>query len=189
MRYCMMPSLRDALITGDHSLIGPTWYGIHKNLHIQPFLLTIFGPINYGPPQYIREARVSLNKIRTYNAELTKPSKQRLTTPASGRADTADIGNRARCREGGPRNDPPSRSTWCDLIASFSISFMSVDVNANRSKPMALSTRECLSQLGARTEATVLLVASGAVLAVGQGMGTETRPLYSSVVRVRYTRH
>ena len=22
----------------------------HKNLYIQPFLLTIFGPINYGPP-------------------------------------------------------------------------------------------------------------------------------------------
>ena len=25
-------------------------YGIHKNLFIQPFLLTIVGPINYGPP-------------------------------------------------------------------------------------------------------------------------------------------
>ena len=25
-------------------------YGIHKNLYIQPFLLTVFGPINYGPP-------------------------------------------------------------------------------------------------------------------------------------------
>ena len=25
-------------------------YGIHKNLHIYPFLLTKFGPINYGPP-------------------------------------------------------------------------------------------------------------------------------------------
>ena len=24
--------------------------GIHKNLYISPFLLTIFGPINYGPP-------------------------------------------------------------------------------------------------------------------------------------------
>ena len=26
-------------------------YGIHKNLYMYPFLLTIFGPINYGPPQ------------------------------------------------------------------------------------------------------------------------------------------
>ena len=25
-------------------------YGIHKNLYMYPFLLTIFGPINYGPP-------------------------------------------------------------------------------------------------------------------------------------------
>ena len=25
-------------------------YGIHKNPYIEPFLLTIFGPINYGPP-------------------------------------------------------------------------------------------------------------------------------------------
>ena len=25
-------------------------YGIHKNLYIEAFLLTIFGPINYGPP-------------------------------------------------------------------------------------------------------------------------------------------
>ena len=25
-------------------------YGVHKKLYIQPFLLTIFGPINYGPP-------------------------------------------------------------------------------------------------------------------------------------------
>ena len=25
-------------------------YGIHKNLYIKPFLLAIFGPINYGPP-------------------------------------------------------------------------------------------------------------------------------------------
>ena len=25
-------------------------YGIHKNLYITPFLLTIFGAINYGPP-------------------------------------------------------------------------------------------------------------------------------------------
>ena len=25
-------------------------YGIHKNLYIQHFLLTIVGPINYGPP-------------------------------------------------------------------------------------------------------------------------------------------
>ena len=25
-------------------------YGIHKNLYIQPFLPTLFGPINYGPP-------------------------------------------------------------------------------------------------------------------------------------------
>ena len=25
-------------------------YGIHKNLYILPFLLTIFDPINYGPP-------------------------------------------------------------------------------------------------------------------------------------------
>ena len=24
--------------------------GIHKNLYIKPFLLTMFGPINYGPP-------------------------------------------------------------------------------------------------------------------------------------------
>ena len=24
--------------------------GIHKNLYIYPLLLTIFGPINYGPP-------------------------------------------------------------------------------------------------------------------------------------------
>ena len=24
--------------------------GLHKNLYIQPFLLTVFGPINYGPP-------------------------------------------------------------------------------------------------------------------------------------------
>ena len=25
-------------------------YGIHKYLYISPFLLTIFGPINYVPP-------------------------------------------------------------------------------------------------------------------------------------------
>ena len=25
-------------------------YGVNKNLYIQPFLLTIFGPINYGAP-------------------------------------------------------------------------------------------------------------------------------------------
>ena len=25
-------------------------YGIEKNQYIQPFLLRIFGPINYGPP-------------------------------------------------------------------------------------------------------------------------------------------
>ena len=25
-------------------------YGMHKNLYILPLLLTIFGPINYGPP-------------------------------------------------------------------------------------------------------------------------------------------
>ena len=25
-------------------------YGVHKNLNIQAFLLTIFGPVNYGPP-------------------------------------------------------------------------------------------------------------------------------------------
>ena len=25
-------------------------YVLHKNLYISPFLLTIFGPINYGPP-------------------------------------------------------------------------------------------------------------------------------------------
>ena len=24
-------------------------YGIHKNLYVNPFLLTIFGPVNYGP--------------------------------------------------------------------------------------------------------------------------------------------
>ena len=23
---------------------------IHKNLYVLPFLLTIFGPVNYGPP-------------------------------------------------------------------------------------------------------------------------------------------
>ena len=25
-------------------------YGVHKNLYIKPFLLTIFGPVNYAPP-------------------------------------------------------------------------------------------------------------------------------------------
>ena len=25
-------------------------YGTHKNLNISLFLLTIFGPVNYGPP-------------------------------------------------------------------------------------------------------------------------------------------
>ena len=25
-------------------------YGIHKNLYVQAFLPTIFGPVNYGPP-------------------------------------------------------------------------------------------------------------------------------------------
>ena len=25
-------------------------YDIHKNLYIKQFLLTIFGPVNYGPP-------------------------------------------------------------------------------------------------------------------------------------------
>ena len=25
-------------------------YGTHKNLYVSPFLLTIFGPVNYGPP-------------------------------------------------------------------------------------------------------------------------------------------
>ena len=25
-------------------------YGIHKNLYISSFLLTLFGPLNYGPP-------------------------------------------------------------------------------------------------------------------------------------------
>ena len=37
-------------ITGDH-IVNRT-YGEHKNLYqvYLPFLLTIFGPINYGPP-------------------------------------------------------------------------------------------------------------------------------------------
>ena len=35
---------------GGHQLIGPTRYRLHKNLYIYPFLLTIFSPINYGPP-------------------------------------------------------------------------------------------------------------------------------------------
>ena len=30
--------------------IGNRTYDIHKNLYIEPFLLTIFGPVNYGPP-------------------------------------------------------------------------------------------------------------------------------------------
>ena len=25
-------------------------YGIYKNLYIYPFLLTVFGPVNYSPP-------------------------------------------------------------------------------------------------------------------------------------------
>ena len=25
-------------------------YVTHKNLYVSPFLLTVFGPINYGPP-------------------------------------------------------------------------------------------------------------------------------------------
>ena len=26
-------------------------YDTHKNLYVSPFLLTIFGPVNYGPPE------------------------------------------------------------------------------------------------------------------------------------------
>ena len=35
------------LLRGD--IVNGT-YGAHKHLYIKPFLLTIFGPITYGPP-------------------------------------------------------------------------------------------------------------------------------------------
>ena len=34
-------------------------YGTHRNLHISIFLLTIFGPIYYGPPYYREESVAS----------------------------------------------------------------------------------------------------------------------------------
>ena len=46
---CPIIVITNSIITGDHSLlIGPTVNT--KNLHIRLFLLTIVGPIYYGPP-------------------------------------------------------------------------------------------------------------------------------------------
>ena len=43
-------------------------YGIHKNLYIYPFLLTIFGPIDYGPPVIERQIRIYLSRF--YNMSI-----------------------------------------------------------------------------------------------------------------------
>ena len=44
---CMLPVCDTNLLRG--TIVNRT-YGLHKNLHICPFLLTRFGPINYAPP-------------------------------------------------------------------------------------------------------------------------------------------
>ena len=44
---CNIAVCRDRLLRG--TIVNRTC-GVHKNLYIWPFLLTIFGPINYGPP-------------------------------------------------------------------------------------------------------------------------------------------
>ena len=43
-------------------------YDTHKNLNVQPFLLTIFGPVNYGPPQY------QVNAFRVPHTAIAYPS-------------------------------------------------------------------------------------------------------------------
>ena len=55
---CDMEEIGTLLIDGSEKTIAillrgtivNRTYGIHKNLYIYPFLLTIFGPINYVPP-------------------------------------------------------------------------------------------------------------------------------------------
>ena len=42
--YDLVPSL---VLPG--TIVNRT-YGIHKNLYVYTLLLTIFGPVNYGPP-------------------------------------------------------------------------------------------------------------------------------------------
>ena len=44
---CIFSCFPQKLLRG--TIVNRT-YGIHKHLYIRPFLLTIFGPINYGPP-------------------------------------------------------------------------------------------------------------------------------------------
>ena len=39
-------------------------YDIHKNLYIQPFFLTTFGPINYGFPNYQPELDITVRVVR-----------------------------------------------------------------------------------------------------------------------------
>ena len=43
----LQKQIEKALLRG--TIVNRT-YGIHKSVHIQTFLLTIFGPINFGPP-------------------------------------------------------------------------------------------------------------------------------------------
>ena len=45
--YSMAPRIRNFLLRGT---IVNTTSGTHKNLYVKAFLLTIFGPVNYGPP-------------------------------------------------------------------------------------------------------------------------------------------
>ena len=42
VQYLIFVLLRGTIVNRTH--------GTHKNLYIEPFLLTIFGPVNYDPP-------------------------------------------------------------------------------------------------------------------------------------------
>ena len=44
-----IPKFPEELMLLRGTIVNRT-YGIYKNLYVWPFLLTIFGPVNYGPP-------------------------------------------------------------------------------------------------------------------------------------------
>ena len=45
----VLKSVHGSIILLRGAIVNRT-YGILKNLYVYPFLLTIFGPVNYGPP-------------------------------------------------------------------------------------------------------------------------------------------
>ena len=48
-QHCRVPGHGKALRLMRGTIANRT-YGMHNNLYIKPFLLTVFGPINYAPP-------------------------------------------------------------------------------------------------------------------------------------------